>query len=107
MQEVAAWLVEEGLRATAQITLAQQGDQAVAVSELADSLHAELVIVLARRGSWFGVFPGSALAHQLMRARGRPVLVIPDQVCEPSWRQVLLKLAGLQAEGRGADVPPE
>jgi nucleotide-binding universal stress UspA family protein len=95
VQEVAAWLVEEGVRATGRVTLALHGEQALAVSDLADGLHADLVIVLARRGSWFGVFPGSVLAHQLMRRRRRPVLVIPDQVYEPGWRQFLLKLVGM------------
>lgn len=105
VQEVAAWLVEEGVRATGQVTLARYGDQALAVSDLADGVHADLLVVLARRGSWFGVFPGSALAHRLMRRRRRPVLVIPDQTNEPGWLQVLLRLVGLEAPGTGTDFP--
>jgi nucleotide-binding universal stress UspA family protein len=87
--DVTSSLVEQGVPATGEVSLAQYGDQARVASDLADHLDADLVIVLARRGSWFGMFPGSPLAHQLMRQHRRPVLVIPDHERRRNWISVL------------------
>lgn len=97
VQQVTAQLAELGVRATGEVRLARYGDQALAASDLADRLDADLVVVLARRGSWFGVLPGSPLAHQLMRRRRRPVLVIPDHEQHRSWGALLLGLVGVGA----------
>jgi nucleotide-binding universal stress UspA family protein len=88
VREVRSTLVQQGVQATAEVTLARYGDQALVASDLADRLDADLVIVLARRGSWFGVFPGSPLAHDLIRGRRRPVLVIPDHERRRAWFHV-------------------
>jgi hypothetical protein len=71
------------------VSLAAYGDQALVASGVADRLDADLVVVVARRGAWFGVFPGSPLAHKLMRKRRRPVLVVPDYERGRSWHEVL------------------
>jgi nucleotide-binding universal stress UspA family protein len=92
VQKVTARLVEQGARATGEVRLVRCGDQALSASDLADGLDADLVIVLARRGSWFGLFPGSPLAHQLMRRRRRPVLVIPDHERRGSRLSFFLEL---------------
>lgn len=97
VQQVTADLASLGIRASGEVRLAQYGDQGLAASDLADGLDADLVIVLARRGSWFGLFPGSLLAHQLMRQRRRPVLVIADHEPRRSWTALLLGLVGAGA----------
>lgn len=89
LRDVTASLVERGVQATGEVSLALYGDQALVASDRADRLDADLVIVLARHGSWFGMFPGSPLAHQLMRRHRRPVLVIPDHERRRSWLSVL------------------
>ncbi len=97
VQRVTADLSEQGIPAAGEVRLARYGDQAQAASDVADRLDADLVIVLVRRGSWFGLFPGSTVAHQLMRQHRRPVLVIPDHVPQRSWRALLLSLVGVGA----------
>lgn len=92
VQRATARLVEQGARAARLVRVVGYGDQALSVSDLADHLDADLVIVLARRGSWFHLFPGSLLAHQLMRRGRRPVLVIPDHERWGSWFGMLRKL---------------
>lgn len=97
LREVTTRLVEHGVRARGEVCLARRGDQALSVSDLAEHLDADLVIVLTRRGSWFGVFPGSLLAHHLMRLRRRPVLVIADHEPARSWSSLLLGLVRVHA----------
>jgi nucleotide-binding universal stress UspA family protein len=97
VRDVTGWLVEQGVAADGHVALAQYGQRAVAASDLADRADADVVIVLARRASWFGVLPGSPLAHQLMRRTRRPVLVIPDRSYQESWRRFLLGLVGMDA----------
>ncbi len=89
VREVTSSLVEQGVRATGEVRLAPYGDQALVASDRADHLDADLVIVLARHGSWFGMFPGSSVAHHLMRKHRRPVLVIPDHERRRSWLSIL------------------
>jgi nucleotide-binding universal stress UspA family protein len=100
VQRATARLVEEGVRAAPAVRLVGPGDQVLSVSDLADHLDADLVIVLARRGSWFRLFPGSPMAHQLMRLGRRPVLVIPDRERRGSWPGVLLELVRIPASRR-------
>lgn len=107
VHEVTAWLVEQGVVADGQVAFAQHGERARAASALADRVDADLVIVLARRDTWFGVFPGSLLAHQLMRQSPRPVLVITDQVNSRSRLRALLGLMGIDAPQPGMDVQQE
>jgi len=107
VEKVTTLLVEQGVRATGQVKSAPYGEQAQAACDLVESLSADLVIVLARRGSWLGVFPGSVLAHRLMRRSRRPVLVIPDRVYQRTWRDVLLGLVGMQGTPAEIDAPQE
>lgn len=95
--DVTARLVEQGIGAAGEVRLAAHGDEVSAASDLADRLDADLVIVLARRGSWFGLFPGSALAHRLMRQGRRPVLVIPDHGRRRRRLRVLVGLVRVRA----------
>lgn len=86
---VTSSLLEQDVQASGEVSLAHYGDQASVASDIADRLDADLVIVLARHGSWFGVLPGSPLAHDLMRRHRRPVLVIPDHERRRSWYSLL------------------
>lgn len=92
VQEVTAGLIEHGVSATGEVTLAPYGDHALVASHLAARLNPDLVIVLARRGSWARALRGSPLVHHLMRGRHRPVLVIPDHEAGPGWPRALLEL---------------
>lgn len=96
VQDATERLLQQGVQAAGVVRLVGDGDQALSASDLADHMDANLVVVLARRGSWFRLFPGSALAHQLMRRGRRPVLVIPDHDRQGSWRTVLLGLVGVR-----------
>lgn len=97
VQEATARLIERGARAVAVVRLAADGDQALSASDLADHLDADLVVVLARRGSRLRLFHGSSLAHQLMRQGRRPLLVIPDHERRESWSSVVLELVRARA----------
>lgn len=99
VQRVTADLAGQGLPASGEVRLAHYGEGALAASDLADRVDADVVIVLARRGSWFGVLPGSPLAHQLMRRRRRPILVIADHERRATWSTVLLGLIGVGVPG--------
>jgi nucleotide-binding universal stress UspA family protein len=90
-------LVGLGARAAGMVRLAAYGDQALSASDLADQLDADLVIVLARHRSRFRLFPGSPLAHQLMRRGRRPVVVIPDHEQRRGWGGLLRDLVRAQA----------
>lgn len=103
IREVIERLVEQGVRATGEVSLARHGEEALVASDVADSLDADLVIVLARRGTRFGLLPGSPLAHQLMRRRRRPVLVIADHERRGTWTSVLWELVRVHAPEDGTE----
>jgi nucleotide-binding universal stress UspA family protein len=100
VQDVTARLVEQGVRATAEVRLTPHGDQGRSASDLADGLDPDLVIVLARRGSCFRLFPGSPVAHHLMRQGRWPILVIADHAPRGSWRSALLGEVRTTLQGR-------
>lgn len=82
MERVVSWtaerLVDQGVDAAGTVLVAPGGLGSAAVDDFADQHEADLVAVASRRGSWLGLFPGSGMAHHLMREGRRPVLVIPD-----------------------------
>lgn len=72
-------LRREAVRAEGIVVAVRDGLGPATIDNLADGREAELVAVASPRRSWFRVFPGSALGHQLTRTAHRPVLIIPDQ----------------------------
>ena len=97
VQEVSARLVGQGVLAAGKVTLARHGEHAAVACDLADRFDPDLLVVLARHGAWFRVFPGSSLAHHLMRRQHRPVVVIPDREARLGLRGVVRYLVGADA----------
>lgn len=97
VEDATARLVEQGALATGEVCLVPYGDQVLSASDLADRIDADLVIVVADRGSRLGLVPASPLARKLMRRRRRLVLVIPDADPSQSWHRRLLSLVQLHA----------
>lgn len=79
-------LVREAVKAEGVVVAVPNGQGPAAIDDLADAHEAELVAVASARRSWFRVFPGSVMGHQLTRTGHRPVLVIPDhRPGPPGW----------------------
>lgn len=78
VSSTAEHLVDQGVDAAGTVLVARDGLGAALVEDFAGRHEADLVAVTAQRPTRLWVFGASGMAHHLIRAGRRPMVVIPD-----------------------------